>query len=118
MLPNLRIPAFGPAHIAMAVAALLLALFAYATVQTAAQTFRLREARRALQTEIADLRYQRAELEGIRAYIQSEEYVEGTARERFGLVRPGEVAVIVYAPAGVEPEREPGERWWKALFGR
>ena len=45
-LPSLRVPAFGPAHIVMAVAALLLVLFAYSALQTAAQSYQLRESKR------------------------------------------------------------------------
>ncbi len=117
-LPTPRLPTFGPAHIVVAVAALLLALFAYSAVQTASQTFRLREAQRSLQAELVDLRRQRAELDGLRAYLASDEYVEAVAREQFGLVRPGEVAVIVDAPESSEPQQAPGQRWWQALFDR
>ncbi len=117
-LPRVGIPAFGPAHIVMAVAALLLVLFAYSAAQTAAQTYRLREARQALETELSELRLQRAELEGLRAYLASEEYIEAVARGQFGLARPGEIAVTVEAPASADPEHVPGQRWWQALFGR
>lgn len=109
---------FGPTHIVVAVAVLLLALFAYSAVQTAVHTVDLREAQRRLEIDVAGLRRQRAELEGLRTYLASDEYIEGVARARFGLVRPGEIEVVVSAPAGPKREREPGERWWEALFGR
>lgn len=104
-----------------AVAALLLGLFLYAGVQTAAQTHRLRTEVDVLQSEVYDLRVQRAELDGLRTYLRSDEYVEAVARSEFGLVRPGETAVVVDA-AGDDhhgpPTREPGQRWWEALFDR
>ena len=104
----------------MGVAVLLLALYvyAYAAIQTAQNTYRLHEAGRTLQGELYDLRRQRAELEGLRDYLRSDEYIEAVARERFALVRPGEIAVAVDAPESSAPEREPGQRWWEALFGR
>ena len=102
----------------MAVALLLLALYVYAAIQTAQNAYRLREAGRTLQGELYDLRRQHVELEGLRDYLGSDEYVEAVARERFGLVRPGEFAVVIDAPASSAPEREPGQRWWEALFGR
>ena len=118
VLPTVRIPRFGPAHIVVAVAVLLLVLFAYAAMQTAAQTYRLRESQRALTHELTELRGQRAELQGLRDYLGSDEYIEAVARERFGLIRPGELAVTVEAPAPDAAGDTTGQRWWEALFGR
>ena len=115
---HLRPPAFGPAHMVLAVAALLLTLFAYSTVQTAMQSFRLQEQRRELEGDVAELRLQRAELQGLREYIASDEYIEYVARSQLGLVRPGETAVIVDAPAAPTPEPAPDARWWERLFAR
>jgi cell division protein FtsB len=60
------------------------------------------------------------------AVLETDEEVERLAREQFGLVRPGEVAFVVVAPAGEElvsrPEAEPtlldpGEKpWWRDLW--
>lgn len=100
----------------LTLALLLLALFAYAFLQTAAQSYRLREAERALILEVQQLEQRRAELEGLSAYLESDEYIEAFARQQFGLVKPGETLVEVDAPAGVSDVRNPGERWWEALF--
>jgi hypothetical protein len=40
------------------------------------------------------------------------------ARSQFGLVRPGETAVVVDAPPAATPTTTPGERWWESLFSR
>jgi cell division protein FtsB len=108
----------GPAHVVFAVALLLLSLFAYAALQTAADTYRLRQDERRLVAEVQALRDQRAELHGLLTYLQSDEYVEAFARQQFGLVRPGEVLVEVEAPPAQKPQRSPGQRWWEALFGQ
>jgi cell division protein FtsB len=113
---KLRLLPFGPLQMVLA----------YAGVQTAAQHYRLSEQRREVQREIVELQGQLAELEGLREYLASDEYVEAVARSRFGLVRPGETAVVVEDRAHPEarldgdgaPEREAGERWWEALFDR
>jgi cell division protein DivIC len=102
----------------MAVAALLLGLFLYSAVQTATQTYQLHDQRRELTHEVELLRQQQAELQGLKEYLASDEYVESVARTQFGLVRPGETAVIVDAPPASEAPRAPGERWWEALFSR
>ena len=113
---RLRLPSFGPTHMVLTLAILLLGLFAYAFLQTAAQSYRLREMEREMLVEVQDLRLQRAELEGLATYLESDEYVEAFARQQFGLVRPGEILVLVDAPESGVPPRHPGERWWEALF--
>lgn len=101
-----------------AVAVVLLGLFLYSMVQTAAQTYQLRQAERELYHEVVRLRAERAELEGLLAYTQSDEYIEAFARQQFGLVRPGETLVEVDAPPVPRHQQlRPGERWWQALFG-
>lgn len=117
-LPRPHFPTFGPVHIVVAVAALLVALFVYAAAQTWAQTYQAEQDRYALEVEVGDLRRQRAELEGLRAYLSSDEYLEASARERLGLVWPGEIAVEIEAPEEPEQPRDPGKRWWETLFGR
>ncbi|MDA1010538.1 MAG: septum formation initiator family protein [Chloroflexi bacterium] len=113
---HFRLPNFGPTYMVLTLAILLLGLFAYAFLQTAAQSYRLREMERELFVEVQDLRVQRAELEGLAAYIESDEYIEAFARQQFGLVRPGEILVQVDAPPSEVDPRRPGERWWEALF--
>jgi cell division protein FtsB len=113
----LRLPTFGLAHMVMAVALLLVGLFLYATVQTAAQSYRLHREQRQLDQEVTTLRRQRSELQGLLTYLNSDEYIEAFARQQFGLVRPGEIAVDVQAPSQVAATVKPGERWWEVLFG-
>jgi cell division protein FtsB len=112
-----RLPTFGPTQMVLTLAILLLGLFAYAFFQTAAQSYLLREAERDLFVEVQQLREQRAELEGLAAYLESDEYIEAFARQQFGMVKPGEVLVQVDAPQAPGAVRRPGERWWEALFG-
>ncbi|MEX2447038.1 MAG: septum formation initiator family protein [Dehalococcoidia bacterium] len=99
------------------VAVLLLGLFLYATVQTAAQSYRLRQYERELHVEMQELHARRAELQGLLTYLESDEYVEAFARQQFGLVRPGETLVEVDAPAPPPAPRVAGARWWESLFG-
>jgi cell division protein FtsB len=117
-LPRLWFSAFGPAHVVLTIAVLLLGLFLYSAAQTATQTYRLHAERRVLVHQVDELRRQRAELQGLREYLASDEYLEGVARTQFGLVRPGEIAVVVDGPTRPLPERTPGQRWWEALFAR
>lgn len=100
----------------LAVALLLLGLFLYAMAQTAVQAHRLGAHEREVFAEVEQLRRQRAELQGLLAYLESDEYVEGFARQQFGYVKPGETLVEVTAPAAEKEQRRAGERWWEAAF--
>src|SRR4051794_23774750 len=51
-----------------------------------------------LRGEIESLRVQQDQLQQVRDYLRTDEYVEFMARRVFGLVKPGEVLVIVDAP--------------------
>ena len=114
-LPRVR---FGPTHMVLAVAMLLVSLFAYAAVQSAARSHGLAEERYRLELELWELHRQRAELEGLAEYLRSDEYLEGVARQQLGLAREGEISVLVDAPDPGDAGREPGERWWEERFGR
>src|SRR5205085_1043346 len=114
---QLRLPTFGPAQMVLAIALLLLGLFFYAIVQTASQSYRLRQHERQVYDQVQELRAQRAELQGLLTYLKSDEYVEAFARQQFGLVKPGETLVEVNAPSAAPTTWQPGEKWWEALFG-
>ena len=117
-LGALRTLTFGPSHAVLAVALLFLGLFLYSAAQTAVHGYAVQQERRVLAAQVDELRRQRAELVGLREYLSSDEYLEVVARTQFGLVRPGETAVVVDGPTAPLPERQPGQRWWEALFAR
>ena len=114
---HFREPVFGPFQMVVAVVLLLIGLFVYAAFQTAVQSHRLQLQERVLRDDIAQQQQQRAELEGLSKYINSDEYIEAVARTEFGLVLPGEIAIVVEAPVVPLVDRAPGERWWEPLVG-
>lgn len=71
-----------------------------------------------LRDEIAVLDMQRSQLEQIRDYLRTDEYVEFMARRVLGLVKPGETLVIVDAPQPSRAsESDPSTlTWWQRLF--
>jgi cell division protein FtsB len=72
-----------------------------------------------LRQDVEELQVQIDQLQQIRDYLRTDEYVEFMARRVFGLVKPGETLVTVEAPAP-PPAREdaPDSKWWQRLFGR
>jgi cell division protein DivIC len=81
-----------------------------------------REAAR-LVRERDDLRRQNAQLREEIRLLHTPEYIERLAREQLGLVRPGEIAVILVQPTPA-PETAPAEKetgsdgWWARLRRR
>jgi len=85
--------------------------------------FQLRGEEARVRAEIAQLDRDQRQLEAVRQYLQSDEYVEDVARRTLGLVKPGETLVIVSSTAPETPtptaaaeSRTPAAEWWKALF--
>ncbi len=68
-----------------------------------------------LRTDIDDLEWQADQLSALVAFLDSDEYIERTAREELGLVRPGEEAIAIEAPnqPGLRIVRSP---WWANLL--
>ncbi len=68
-----------------------------------------------LQQELGDLQWQAEQLSALVAFLDSDEYIERTAREELGLVRPGEEAFAIEAPLrpGLRILRSP---WWANLL--
>lgn len=70
--------------------------------------FEAREAEARLETRRAEIRAVRQEVDSLRAHIQalrsSDEALERFARERYGLIRDGELLYRISDPAEAEPE--------------
>lgn len=118
-----KLPRLSLARAAMLAAAVVVGYFIFTAVGDALLSQRLDRDEEQLQQEIVDLQRQQAELEAIRDYLQTDEYIEGVARRVLGLVRPGETLVIVSSNAEPtpSPEAELGEdeyrTWWEKLYG-
>lgn len=85
--------------------------FSVSIVSNAITQVRLSQREVALREEIRLLEGQESRLLALRAYMESDAFVEVVAREN-GLARPGEIAVVsLGSPASVET-LEPGDPWW------
>ena len=73
-----------------------------------------------LRGEVAGLRGQEEQLQQIRDYLRTDEYVEFMARRVLGLVKPGEILVVVAAPGSQDAQKEDPSSltWWQRLFGQ
>lgn len=71
-----------------------------------------------LREEVAALEVQQEQLEQIRDYLRTDEYVEFMARNVLGLVKPGETLVVVDAPESTATGSEDASslNWWQRIF--
>ncbi len=101
--------------LAFAGALVLVGYVVYTGVQTLVDGNPFHEQIAETEAEIEALRVQAKQLAALIAYLDSDAYIERTAREDLGMVRPGEEAFAVYAPArsGLEIRRSP---WWANLL--
>ncbi|MDP2947920.1 MAG: septum formation initiator family protein [Chloroflexota bacterium] len=94
----------------------------------AISTFQLRQDEATLRDEVQKLEERYRQLSALRDYLNSDEYIEWAARRQLGLVRSGEMGIIVQPLASPTPPAEgeegegsqsgqPPQRWWEALIG-
>ena len=109
---------------ALAVATLALVLYlGVLTLMKTLQTYGTYQEADRLRADIGHLQDRYAELEALRDYERSDDFVEQMARRELNLIKPGETAVIVIAPtpAPVQasaPAPEPETPWWRSLWAR
>lgn len=116
-----RLPRLTPARMAIAAAVLVVGYFLFSAAGDLLLSHRLNRDEADLEQEIAKLQQQTQDLERVRDYLRTDEYVEGVARRVLGLVRPGETLVIVNSSAEPTPGAERTDRsteraWWEELF--
>jgi cell division protein FtsB len=100
-------------------ALLIVGFLALSTGRNVVRHYQLRQEERDLRDELRQLDRDAEDLEAVRDYLESDEYIEDVARRTLGLVRPGETLVIVAGSETVvspTPVASIGEPWWRELF--
>ena len=118
-----RLPKLSLTRAVAILAALAVGYFIFTAVGDALLSQRLNRDEQRLQQEIASLEQDQAQLQAIRDYLRTDEYVERVARRVLSLVRPGETLVIVSSnvqptPAATpQPDAAAPDSWWERLYG-
>ena len=97
----------------MIVAALfIVAYFGLSVASNAITQARLEARAAALQEESVTLERREARLQALKRYMESDAFVEASARES-GLVRPGEYQVVLLGSStDADDSLQPGDPWW------
>jgi cell division protein FtsB len=97
----------------------VVAYFLFSAGTNLLHSYRLAGDEKGLRQEVEELQVQIDQLQQIRDYLRTDEYVEFMARRVFGLVKPGETLVTVEAPSPEPTNPDVAEsKWWQRLFGR
>ena len=110
-------------RIALLLAVVAAGYFAFSAYGDTILSHRLSHEEQQIRDQIETLQQQQQELEALRDYMQTNDYVEGIARRVLGLVRPGERLYVVESDAPPTPEGTPSEdeasesqSWWERLY--
>lgn len=115
-----RLPRISVSRLVLLTTAAIVVYFLVVGAFTAVRSNQLQQEEARLRAEVEELerRYQR--LAALRDYLNSDEYIELVAREELGLVREGEIGLVVISTAPTPtPGPEDGQRtdlWWEALI--
>ena len=116
-MPILRL--FLPGRLVLAATMVVAAYFVFSAGTNLLHSYHLAGNESRLRADIEELRREQDQLQQIRDYLRTDEYVEFMARRVFGLVKPGEVLVTVDAPSPPPVNSVAAVRnWWQRLFGR
>jgi cell division protein FtsB len=112
----------SPGRFLLAATLLVAGYLVYSAGGSLLHSYQLQGDEAQLRADIEALRVQHDQLQQVRDYLRTDEYVEFMARRVFGLVKPGEILVIVDAPKHTSSQASPadaqlGATWWQRLFG-
>lgn len=105
------------------VTAVVVVYFVFTAASNTLQAIQIGQDESRLRQDVADLQKRYDQLTALREYLKSDEYIEWVARRELGLVRPGELGIIVISAATATPPAEgapPTEQLqplWEAPIG-
>ena len=112
-----QLPGTPAARIVLLVTALAITYFLITAALGAVRSYQLQQREDRLRTEIAELQTRYERLDALKAYLNSDEFIESAAREQLGLVRQGETGFITISSQPA-PTPAPDEPRPETLVGR
>ncbi len=105
-LPRLRLPRLGVGP-QIVVVLLVLALLGAMAIEPTRQLLEQRERISGIAADLAEIEQTNSHLARKIQRLQDPDFLEQRAREQIGLVRPGEVAIVVMPPSKKAQDKEP-----------
>jgi len=102
----------------LAVVVYMAALIAAKTLET----YAIQQEAAQLRADVDRLQEHYTDLEALRDYELTDDFVEQIARRQLNLIKPGETAVVVVAPPAIAPDPPPAPAsprpWWRSALAR
>ena len=120
----LKLPRPSLVRVSILLAAVAVGYFIFTAFGDTILSHGLTQDEQRVHDQIDRLQAQKRDLEALRDYLQTDDYVEGVARSVLGLVKAGQTLYIVNSDAASTPIPAAGEkpaapeRWWERLYGR
>ena len=99
------------------VTAVIVVYFIFTAASNTLQAIQIGQDESNLRQEVDGLAQRYDQLIALRDYWKSDEYIEWVARSELGLVRPGELGIVVISAVTPTPPAEPPQPVWEALSG-
>ena len=97
--------------------AVVVVYFIFTAASNTLQAIQIGQDESGLRQEVDGLAERYDQFTALREYWKSDDYIEWVARRELGLVRPGELGIIVISAATPTPPAEPPRPLWEALSG-
>jgi len=97
--------------------AVVVVYFIFTAASNTLQAIQIGQDESGLRQEVDGLAERYDQLTALREYWKSDDYIEWVARRELGLVRPGELGIIVISAVTPTPPAEPPRPLWEALSG-
>ena len=116
------LPRLSLARVIIVLAVAAAGYFVFSAVGDTLLSAKLSKDQQQLHGQIDQLQQQKDELTSIRDYLQTDQYVEGVARQVLGLVRPGQKLFVVASDAAPTPAAPSSgsaatpQPWWERIF--
>ena len=112
-------PKPSTARLILAATALVVVYFLVSAAFNLVRSQQLDQQQSALKADIQGLQVRYERLQGLRSYLDSDQYIEAMARQQLGLVLEGELGFVVIstlpAPSPIPGEEGEPELWWDVL---
>lgn len=110
------IPGLTLQRVVTATALFIVIYSGFTIAGNAARSYDLKTQTQQLQQKIASDQSEYQQLDALRRYMGTDEYIEAAARQE-GLVKPGDISIVTAAPTATPPAglRDSGA-WWERYF--
>ena len=116
--PLSRNPWLSPRRWVVLATAVVVVYFVFTAASNTLQAIQVGQDETRVRQEVDGLAGQYNRLTALRDYWKSDEYIESVARRELGLVRPGEMGIVVTSAATPTPPAKAPEPVWEALSGQ